>query len=177
MKNNDEFYKELDLRVEMSDSHFMDWVKEQLDDLNEDDDPMQSMMNRHLLRMCYIFAEEGHSGFSASYAINALYRLLNWKPLRALTEDDSEWVDIDDSGETQQNKYCSSCFRDRQEDGSWKYKDNDKYVFTEDDGENWFGTNPLRYGLSKEIEIPYYPPIKPSKVYIKNDKVEKIVES
>lgn len=174
--DNKEFYKELDTRIEMSDSPFMDWVKDQLDNLNEEDDPMQSMMNRHLLRMCYIFDDEGHSGFSASYAANALYRLLKWKPLRALTEDDSEWKDIDDSGETQQNKYCSSCFRDRQEDGTWIYKDNDKYAFTED-GSLWFGTNPKRFGLSDEIEMPYYPPIRSNRVYIKDNKVEKIVES
>ena len=173
--DNKEFYNELDTRIEMSDSPFMYWVKEQLDNLNEKDDLMQSMMNRHLLRMCYIFDDEGHSGFSAGYAINALYRLLKWKPLKALTEDDSEWNDIDDSGETQQNKYCSSCFRDRQEDGSWRYTDNDKYAFTED-GSLWFGTNPKRFGLSDEIEMPYYPPINAIRVYLKDDKVEKIVE-
>ena len=76
----------------------------------------------------------------------------------------------------QQNKYCSSCIRDRQEDGNWKYTDNDKNAFTEE-GSLRFGTNPKRFGLSNEIEMPYYPPIRPNRVYIKDDKIEKIVES
>ena len=58
--------------------------------LKEGDD-MDGMMRKHILHMVNEFADEGHSGFSASYAISCLRRLLEFKPLTPLTGEDSEW--------------------------------------------------------------------------------------
>lgn len=168
-----ELLNEIDQRIEFSDDNFLNFVKEQLEILNEDD--MQNLMNKNLLRMCYIFSMEGYSDFSASIAINLLYRLLNWKPIIEITEDGSQWS-TDENSRIEQNKYCPSVFRNKDEEGKYHYTDQDKYAFTEDGGETWFSCNPEMYGLSNEIELPYYPPVKPSKVYIKNEEVEKIVE-
>ena len=40
------------------------------------------------------FANEGHSGFSASYAISILTKLMDFKPLSPLTGEDDEWNNI-----------------------------------------------------------------------------------
>ena len=73
------------------------------------DDEMQKMMCDGVLKLLDVFAEEGHSGFSASYAINLFKKVVNFEPITALTGDDSEWVD---HGYTFQNKRMSSVFKD-----------------------------------------------------------------
>ena len=57
----------------------------------DSDDEMNVAMRKHILHMMQEFANEGHSGFSASYAINILTRLLDFKPLTPLTGEDDEW--------------------------------------------------------------------------------------
>ena len=78
------------------------------------DDEYNGMMRKHLLHMVKEFSEEGHSGFSASYALQCLEKLLRFKPLSPLTGEDDEWSDVSEiSGVTHyQNKRCSSVFKD-----------------------------------------------------------------
>ena len=79
-----------------------------------DEDEYNGMMRKHLLHMVNEFAEEGHSGFSASYALQCLEKLLRFKPLSPLTGEDDEWNDVTEiSGMPHyQNKRCSSIFKD-----------------------------------------------------------------
>lgn len=81
-----------------------------------EDDEMNGAMRKHLIHMIKEFSAEGHSGFSASYAISCLKRLLNFKPLAPLTGEDDEWSDVSQMGDgtmLYQNKRCSSVFKDR----------------------------------------------------------------
>lgn len=77
-------------------------------------DDMNGIMRKHLLHMVKEFADEGHSGFSASYALQCLQKLLRFKPLSPLTGEDDEWTDVSSiSGVPHyQNKRCSSVFKD-----------------------------------------------------------------
>jgi hypothetical protein len=78
-------------------------------------DEMNQMMRKHILHMMQEFANEGHSGFSASYAINILTKLLDFKPLTPLTGADDEWNEISRSmgGNIRwQNNRRSSVFKD-----------------------------------------------------------------
>ena len=79
-----------------------------------DDGDMNGMMRKHLLHMVKEFADEGHSGFSASYALQCLKKLLNFKPLSPLTGEDDEWTEVTQiSGYPHfQNKRCGSVFKD-----------------------------------------------------------------
>ena len=79
-----------------------------------DDGDMNGMMRKHLLHMVKEFADEGHSGFSASYALQCLKKLLRFKPLSPLTGEDDEWTDVTAiSGVPHyQNKRCGSVFKD-----------------------------------------------------------------
>jgi hypothetical protein len=81
-------------------------------------DEMNVMMRKHILHMVKEFAAEGHSGFSAPYAIDALSKLFSYKPLAPLTGEDSEWNEIltTADGPRWQNNRRSSVFKDA--DGS-----------------------------------------------------------
>ena len=80
--------------------------------MHEGDD-INGVMRKHLIHMVEEFSKEGHSGFSANYALQCLTKLLNYKPLSPLTGDDDEWTDVSDlSGETMfQNKRYSAVFK------------------------------------------------------------------
>lgn len=72
-------------------------------------DEMQMLMNRQLQEMILVFTTHGHSGFSASYAISALEKLLRYKPLGPLTGEPAEWREIGEG--VFQNRRCSHVFR------------------------------------------------------------------
>ena len=98
-------------------SHAMDEL-DRIGMTEDSTDEMNVMMRKHVLHMMQEFANEGHSGFSASYAIGILTKLLDFKPLSPLTGEDDEWVNVRDYGPEPhyQNKRRSSVFKDA--DGS-----------------------------------------------------------
>ena len=58
------------------------------------------------------FADHGHSGSSAPYAVDLFAKLALQKPIVPLTGEDYEWVHIDMGDDMQyQNKRCSSVFK------------------------------------------------------------------
>lgn len=126
------------------------------DELNRigltDEDEYNGMMRKHLLHMIKEFADEGHSGFSAGYAINCLTKLMKFKPLSPLTGDDDEWHDVSEiSGVTHyQNKRCSSVFKDGKDGEAY---DIDGKVFWE-----WIRTEDGReiksYYTGRESRVP-----------------------
>lgn len=77
-------------------------------------DPMNVDMRRHILHMIDEFSAEGHSGFSAAYAISILEKLLRFEPVTPLSGEDWEWVDVaEQNGSTLwQNSRCSRVFKD-----------------------------------------------------------------
>ena len=80
---------------------------------NGDETDMNTMMRKHILLMMEVFANEGHSGFSASYAADAISKLMMYKPLSPLTGEDDEWVKHDyGNGISYQNIRRSSVFKD-----------------------------------------------------------------
>lgn len=126
------------------------------DELNRigltDEDEYNSMMRKHLLHMIKEFADEGHSGFSAGYAINCLTKLMKFKPLSPLTGDDDEWHDVSEMAGTihYQNKRCSSVFKDGKDGEAY---DIDGKVFWE-----WIRTEDGReiksYYTGRESRVP-----------------------
>lgn len=106
---------------------------------------MQQAMNKHLVEMVKVFAEEGHSGFSAGYAVSLLEKLLRYEPLTPLTGEDDEWVDV---GHCFQNKRCSHVLKDY--DGK-AYDINGK-IFKQPDGVCYTGS-----GSRVAVEFPYMP--------------------
>ena len=124
-------------------------------------DEMTVMMRKHILHMMQEFANEGHSGFSASYAISILTKLMDFKPLSPLTGEDNEWVkhDYGVNDVTHQNKRRSSVFKD----GDGECYDIDGKVFWE-----WYrneeGEAVRTYYTCRESRVPVtFPYVVPDK--------------
>ena len=94
----------------------VEFAKKEMDIIGlTEDDEMNGMMRKHILHMVEEFADEGHSGFSASYALSILQKVLAYKPLSPLTGEDSEWNDMSDYGRGDslyQNNRRSSVFKE-----------------------------------------------------------------
>lgn len=67
------------------------------------------LMGEAVMKMIKLFADEGHSGFSANMAINIFSKLARFEPLTPLTGEDWEWNEV--SAGTFQNKRCSHVFK------------------------------------------------------------------
>lgn len=134
----------------------VEYAKSELARIGRDEDGMQDMINKDILSIVEVFSEQGHSDFSAGYALSVLERLLRFKPLTPLTGEDDEWNEI--SNGTQQNKRCSSVFRNA--DGT--AHDIDGIIVSDNGGITWFSSGRFR----KEVTFPYAPPTHAERVYI-----------
>ena len=127
----------------------------------KDEEGMNGMMRKHILHMIEEFAAEGHSGFSASYAIQCLEKLLRFEPLSPLMGTDDEWVEVSEYNGSPmwQNKRCSRVFKD--ETGAY---DIDGKVFwdwhTDENGEKF-----KSYFTSRDSRVYVTFPYVPTTVY------------
>jgi hypothetical protein len=109
------------------------------------------------------FSKEGHSGFSASYAISILEKILRFEPLTPLTGEDSEWVEVMKG--VYQNNRCSRVFK---KDGV--AQDNEAVVFYDiirDDNGKEFKSYFTNWKSQKDVTFPYTP---------KREYVERVAE-
>lgn len=122
---------------------------------------MQKAVNDDILDIIKLFSSQGHSGFSANYSLNILKRLLDYKPLSAITGDEDEWEQLNYSPDlAYQNKRCPSLFMDA--DG--KVYNVEAKVFSDDNGHTWYNCKESR----EYVELPYEVPAKPEYVIIDN---------
>ncbi len=132
----------------------------------EDGDPMNESMRRHILHMVDEFAKEGHSGFSASYALGILEKLLKFEPVTPLTGEDWEWNEIakelsgSNNGTLYQNARCGRVFKD--DDGAY---DIDGKVFWEWITDEETGEKFKSYYTSRDSRVPITFPYTPVTVY------------
>lgn len=119
---------------------------------DEEAKEMQQKMNENIVEIVKVFAQQGHSGFSAGYAINLIEKLLKYEPITPLTGEDSEWIELNYNDDTAyQNKRCSRVFKDK--DG--RAYDIEGKVFSDNNGKSWYikgGGESRTY-----IEFPYVP--------------------
>lgn len=101
----------------------MEWAKRELDlagfKENDDPDDMNNWMRNDVLKLLEMFVEQGHSGFSANYAIKLFQTLASWKPLSPLTGEPDEWTEV--GPDVWQNKRASNVFKG--EDGRAYWSD------------------------------------------------------
>jgi hypothetical protein len=140
---------------------------------------MQEAICNGVLKMLDIFADEGHSGSSAPYAINLFKKIASFEPLGPLTGEDDEWVCHQDGRPNgvalYQNKRMGSVFKQSDRfDGKPYWLDGK--VFWEwathpdiDDGKPF-----KSYFTSAEsrvvIEFPWTKPEKSEYVFVPTDK-------
>lgn len=114
-----------------------------------DEDEMNGAMRKHILHMVKEFAEEGHSGFSASYALSCLEKLLKFKPLSPLTGEDDEWFEY--MYGVYQNKRCSTVFKQGKDGEAY---DIDGKVFWEWYTDEETGEKTKSYYTNSECRTP-----------------------
>lgn len=84
-----------------------------LDENGNYHDEMQEMMCNHIIELLNVFNEQGHSGFSGSYAIKLFNTLVEHLPIKPLTGEDDEWNECGMPLVPKwQNKRCSRVFKD-----------------------------------------------------------------
>lgn len=148
--------------------NLIDYAESELGRITKDKDGMQEIINQNILDLVKLFSSQGHSGVSGRYVINALSRLLEYKPLNPLTGEADEWGDPYGPDETQQNKRCPSVFKSKTDPPH----DIDAIVVSDNGGVSWFYSHLFK----KEITFPYLPPITPEKIYIEYVKEKGICE-
>lgn len=115
--------------------------------LFDKDSDYGGLMGEAVMKMVKVFADEDHSGLSASMAVNIFKKVAMYEPLSPLTGDDSEWMEVGDG--IFQNVRCSHVFKDK--DGAY---DIDGKVFREPSGVCFTSRDSRVY-----IEFPYTPKI------------------
>lgn len=129
-------------------------------------DEMQEDICNHVLKLLELFADEGHSGYSADYAMNLFTRLAKFEPIAPLTGEDWEWDDISHlSGRTHyQNKRMSSVFKD--DTGVWQIDGRVFWEWYKNDAGEVIRTYYTSKNSSTPVIFPYNPPDKPEYVFV-----------
>ena len=141
-------------------SKLVKWAENELERLVKDGDEMQIEINNDILQIVKTFAEQGHSGFSATYALGLLNRLLDWKPISPLTGEEDEWGEPYCDDNTQQNKRCSAVFRKNFDNSTAHYLHGK--IFSDDGGKTWWSNIDSRV----PVEFPYVVPEKSERVIL-----------
>ena len=122
---------------------------------------MQKVVNNEILDVVKAFSSQGHTGFSAQYCLNILKRLLNYKPLSAITDAEDEWEALDYGEDVAfQCKRCPQIFKD----GSGRVYDVEGKVFSDNNGHSWYTNAESRV----YVTLPYDVPEKPEYLIIDN---------
>lgn len=134
-------------------------------------DEMQEDICKHILKLLDVFADEGHSGSSAPYAVNLFKKLAMFEPIVPLTGEDWEWHEP--SPGVFQNKRCSRVFKQADRfngqaydiDGRVFYEWNERPL--EPDEEGYPGTRRFKSSYtSRESMVPVTFPYTPTTEYV-----------
>lgn len=128
---------------------------------NENGDGLeaQEWVTKNILDLIEVFDRQGHSGMSGAYVLRMFTRLANFKPVAPLTGEEGEWAESFGRN-TQQNKRCSSVFRENG-DNSTAY-DIDGKIFSDDGGKTWYSGK----GSFTPVTFPYFTPDEPERIIL-----------
>ena len=138
-----------------------------LDENDKYEDEMQEMICNHVLALLDVFADEGHSGTTAPYAINLFSKLAKFDPIVPLTGEDWEWNEVSDGykGKMYQNKRCSAVFKSAdRHDGQPYYLDGK--VFWEWYKSDEDGKMSKSYFTGGDSQVPIVFPYTPKSEYV-----------
>lgn len=88
-------------------------------------------MDIELRELVHVFSTQGHSGASAAVTADLLGLLLRYKPVRPLTGEPDEWMEVGPG--VHQNKRCGHVFKDVSRFGGQAYN-LDGIIWQEPDG-------------------------------------------
>ena len=156
------------LKAATPDCNLVKYAESELGD-RSDKEGMDAWMHDHLLDMIRLFSLEGHSGFSAQFALGNLKQLLDFKPLSYLTGDDNEWRPCYGDNQGFQNKRMSSVFKDENGVAYWMYG----YIFEDENGARFSS----KYS-SRIISFPFDPTTESIIVHVDSDyEIEQLLDT
>jgi hypothetical protein len=131
-------------------------------------------MRENILKMVDTFADAGHSGFSASYAIRVLEKILKFEPVSPLTGADDEWAEVEPN--VYQNIRCGRVFKRVRENDTIVYDLDGRVFWDERIDEDTF--EPYKsYYTCAESRTPVVFPYTPTTVYLhSNDRTNYTTE-
>lgn len=132
-------------------SNLLEYAEDELNAAgwNDPDAMYGTMIRDAVLQLVSVFAEQGHSGMSASIVIALVEKLMRYEPLGPLTGSDDEWCVLEYSDDMYaQNKRCAHVFK--RADGT--AYDIDGRIFVEPDGMSYTGKN-----SHVDVTFPYTP--------------------
>lgn len=101
----------------------MEWAEQELKlagyDVNDPEDGPNRWLATGTLELLKVFADQGHSGMSAPFAVALFEKLARWKPIAPLTGEPDEWTEVGTN--IWQNKRASNVFKG--EDGRAYWSD------------------------------------------------------
>lgn len=103
------------------------------------------MLGDAVMKMIKVFADEGHSGFSAGMAISIFEKVARFEPLTPLTGGDDEWMEVGHG--VFQNMRCSHVFKE-----NGQAYDIDGKIFREPSGSCYTG-----FESRVNVTFPYTP--------------------
>ena len=133
-----------------------------IDENDKYTDEMQEMICDHVLALLEVFADEGHSGTTASYTIELFSKLAKFDPIVPLTGKDWEWHNVSEG--VYQNKRCSAVFKQADKfDGQPYYLDGKVFWewYKSDDGEM-----SKSYFTCGDSQVPIVFPYTPKSEYV-----------
>ena len=128
-------------------------------------DEMQEIVCDGVMKLLMVFAEEGHSGTSAPYAINLFKQLAMFEPIVPLTGEEWEWSDVRHNGDGSihyQNKRCSHVFKE----GDGQAYDIDGKVFWEWYKDQETGESFKSHYTSRDSRVHVTFPYTPKREYV-----------
>lgn len=154
-------------------SNMLKWAENELllagYDRNDPEDGPNKWLAEGTLELLKVFADQGHSGSSAPYAVAIFEKLALWKPIAPLTGADDEWQEVGE--DTWQNKRNSSVFKGKDGQAYWI----EGRIFWE-----WFSSPDINHGKpykthftsrgsSVNIEFPWTQPENPEYQFVPNE--------
>lgn len=151
-------------------SKMMKWAEDELRlagyDINDPEDGPNRWLAEGTLELLKVFADQGHSGSSAPFAVALFEKLAMWKPIAPLTGADDEWNEVGEG--VWQNRRNSSVFK--KEDGQaytidgrvfWEW-----YSFPDIDDGKPFKSYYTSRDSHVNIKFPWTQPDKPEYVFV-----------
>lgn len=102
-------------------SNILKWAEQELRyagyDINDPEDGPNRWLAEGTLELLKVFADQGHSGSSAPYAVALFEKLAMWKPIAPLTGEDDEWNEV--GPDVWQNRRNSAVFKGEDGQAYW----------------------------------------------------------
>lgn len=102
-------------------SNMLKWAEAELKlagyDINDPEDGPNRWLAEGTLELLKVFADQGHSGSSAPYAVALFEKLAMQKPIAPLTGEDDEWMEVGTN--VWQNKRNGAVFKEEDGQAYW----------------------------------------------------------